>query len=144
MHVSQILSTKGGDVHSISPWASVGELAAELNSRRVGALIVKDASGVLVGIVSERDVVRGLAGDASVGQATVESIMTREVVSIDPDFEVADLARLMTEKRIRHVPVIDGDRNLVGLVSIGDVVKVRMDELETERAALVEYITQGG
>lgn len=144
MHVSQILSTKGADVHSIAPSATVGDLAAELNSRRVGALIVKDSSGTLVGIVSERDVVRGLAGDPLVIQASVESIMTKDVVSIDPDFEVADLARLMTEKRIRHVPVMDEDRNLVGLVSIGDVVKVRMDELETERAALVDYITQGG
>lgn len=144
MHVSQILSTKGADVHSISPSATVNELVAQLNALRVGALIVNDASGVLVGIVSERDVVRGMADDPSVGEMSVESIMTKEVVSIDPDCEVADLARLMTEKRIRHVPVMDGDRNLVGLVSIGDVVKVRMDELETERAALVEYITQGG
>lgn len=144
MHVSQILSTKGKTVHSISPAATVGELAAELNSRRVGALIVKDSFGAVVGIVSERDVVRGLASDASVVDAAVESIMTKEVVSIDPDFEVADLTRLMTEKRIRHVPVIDNDGALVGLVSIGDVVKVRMDELETERAALVDYITHGG
>lgn len=144
MHVSQILSTKGTVVHSISPSATVSELAAELHERRVGALIVKDASGALVGIVSERDVVRGLASDASVVHASVESIMTRDVVSIDLDFEVADLTRLMTEKRIRHVPVIDNGGTLAGLVSIGDVVKVRMDELETERAALVDYITQGG
>ena len=144
MHVSQILSTKGTDVHSIAPAATVAELAAELNSRRVGALIVKDSSGAVVGIVSERDVVRGLASDASVVSAAVESIMTKDVVSIDPDFEVADLTRLMTEKRIRHVPVIDNGGVLVGLVSIGDVVKVRMDELETERAALMDYITQGG
>ncbi|MDA2987701.1 MAG: CBS domain-containing protein [Actinomycetota bacterium] len=144
MHVSQILSTKGTDVHSIAPTGTVAELAAELNSRRVGALIVKDSSGAVVGIVSERDVVRGLASDASVVNAAVESIMTKDVVSIDPDFEVADLTRLMTEKRIRHVPVIDNGGVLVGLVSIGDVVKVRMDELETERAALMEYITQGG
>ena len=144
MHVSQILSTKGTDVHSIAPTATVAELTAELNSRRVGALIVKDSSGAVVGIVSERDVVRGLASDASVVNAAVESIMTKDVVSIDPDFEVADLTRLMTEKRIRHVPVIDNGGVLVGLVSIGDVVKVRMDELETERAALMDYITQGG
>lgn len=144
MHVSQILSAKGTDVHSISPTASVGDLAAELLARRVGALIVKDSSGALVGIVSERDVVRGLARDASLVATPVESIMTKDVVSVEPDFEVADLTRLMTDKRIRHVPVIDNQGTLVGLVSIGDVVKVRMDELETERAALVDYITQGG
>jgi CBS domain-containing protein len=107
-------------------------------------VIVKDPFGAVVGIVSERDVVRGLASDASVVNAAVESIMTKDVVSIDPDFEVADLTRLMTERRIRHVPVIDNDGALVGLVSIGDVVKIRMDELETERAALVDYITHGG
>jgi len=144
MHVSQILSAKGTDVHSISSTASVGDLAAELLARRVGALIVKDSSGALVGIVSERDVVRGLARDASLVATPVESIMTKDVVSVEPDFEVADLTRLMTDKRIRHIPVIDNQGTLVGLVSIGDVVKVRMDELETERAALVDYITQGG
>lgn len=144
MHVSQILSSKGTDVHSIAPASTVAELATELSARRVGALIVKDPSGAVVGIVSERDVVRGLANDPSVVNATVESIMTKDVVSIDPDFEVADLTRLMTEKRIRHVPVIDTNGTLVGLVSIGDVVKIRMDELETERAALVDYITHGG
>lgn len=144
MHVSQILSSKGSDVHSIASTSTVAELAAELSARRVGALIVKDSSGAVVGIVSERDVVRGLASDASVVNAAVESIMTKDVVSVDPDFEVADLTRLMTEKRIRHVPVIDGSGTLAGLVSIGDVVKVRMDELETERAALVDYITHGG
>lgn len=144
MHVAQILSAKGTQVHSIAPTATVGELAAELYARRVGALIVKDSSDTLVGIVSERDVVRGLASDPSLVHSPVESIMTRDVVSIDPDFEVADLTRLMTEKRIRHVPVLDAQGALVGLVSIGDVVKVRMDELETERAALVDYITQGG
>lgn len=144
MHVSQILSSKGSDVHSISPTSTVAELAAELSARRVGALIVKDSFGTVVGIVSERDVVRGLASDASVMNAAVESIMTKDVVSIDRDFEVADLTRLMTEKRIRHVPVIGEDGALVGLVSTGDVVKIRMDELETERAALVDYITHGG
>lgn len=144
MHVSQILSTKGNTVYSISPTASVGELTAELSARRVGALIVKDSSGALVGIVSERDVVRGLARDSSVVNATVESIMTKDVVSVGPDLDVADLTQVMTHKRIRHVPVIDDTGALLGLISIGDVVKVRMDELETERAALVDYITQGG
>lgn len=144
MQVSQILATKGDVVYSITPSATVGELAAALNSHRVGALIVKDAAGAVVGIVSERDVVRGLALDTTVVDATVESIMTRNVVSVGPDLDVADLTHVMTHKRIRHVPVINDADTLLGLVSIGDVVKVRMDELETERAALVDYITQGG
>lgn len=144
MHFTQVLSTKGTHVYSITPDATVGELARQLHERRVGALIVKDVSESIVGIVSERDVIRELALDSDVVGSTVEFIMTKDVVGVGPDFEVADLARLMTEKRIRHVPVIDEQGTLVGLVSIGDVVKVRMDELETERAALVDYITQGG
>lgn len=144
MQVSQILSNKGTDVHSISPAATVAQLVAELRARRVGALVVTDSSGALVGIVSERDVVGGLAEDPALLDAPVDVIMTKDVVTIHPDFEVADLARLMTERRIRHIPVIDGDGELMGLVSIGDVVKIRMDELESERAALVDYITQGG
>ena len=144
MHVTQVLSAKGSYVHSITPQATVGELVRQLHEQRVGALIVKDGSESIVGIVSERDVIRELALDSDVFTSTVESIMTRDVVSVGPDFEVADLTRLMTERRIRHVPVIDDQGSLVGLVSIGDVVKVRMDELETERAALVDYITQGG
>lgn len=144
MQVAQIISGKGQEIYSISPDSAVSDLVAELSAHRVGALLVRDAAGTLVGIVSERDVVRGLAADASLVQASVESIMTKDVVSVRPDFEVSDLTGLMTEKRIRHVPVIDDQGTLVGLVSIGDVVKVRMDELETERAALVDYITQGG
>ena len=144
MHVTQVLSAKGSYVHSITPQATVGELVRQLHELRVGALIVKDGSESIVGIVSERDVIRELALDSDVFTSTVESIMTKDVVSVGPDFEVADLTRLMTERRIRHVPVIDDQGSLVGLVSIGDVVKVRMDELETERAALVDYITQGG
>lgn len=144
MHVSHILLTKDPDVYSISPTSTVAELVEELHARRVGALLVTDTSGTLVGIVSERDVVRGLATNPSLTRETVESIMTKDVVSVAPDFEIADLTRLMTEKRIRHVPVMDPAGDLVGLVSIGDVVKFRMDELETERAALVDYITQGG
>ena len=144
MQVAQILSSKGTEVHSIVPEASVEELVTELATRRIGAMVVTNPSGSVVGIVSERDVVRGLTSDPSIVQSTVQAIMTKDVVSVGPDFEVADLTRLMTEKRIRHVPVIDERGALVGLVSIGDVVKVRMDELETERAALVDYITHGG
>ena len=144
MQVAQILSSKGTEVHSIVPEASVEELVTELATRRIGAMVVTNPSGSVVGIVSERDVVRGLTSDPSIVQSTVQAIMTKDVVSVGPDFEVADLTRLMTERRIRHVPVIDERGALVGLVSIGDVVKVRMDELETERAALVDYITHGG
>ena len=144
MQVSQILSGKGTQVHSIPPKATIEELVTALATHRIGAMVVRDDAGTVVGIVSERDVVRGLTSNASIVQSPVHTIMTKDVVSVSPDVDVAQLAQLMTEKRIRHVPVIDDQGALVGLVSIGDVVKVRMDELETERAALVGYITQGG
>jgi len=114
MQVAQIISGKGQEIYSISPDSAVSDLVAELSAHRVGALLVRDAAGTLVGIVSERDVVRGLATDASLVQASVESIMTKDVVSVRPDFEVSDLTGLMTEKRIRHVPVIDDQGTLVG------------------------------
>lgn len=144
MQVSQILTTKGNDVYSISPDASVAALVADLNAHRVGALVVRGTNGDLVGIVSERDVVKAMAGNPSIMDATVASLMTSDVVTVSADAAVADVMRLMTERRFRHLPVLDDDGELIGLVSIGDVVKNRMDELETEREALVDYITQGG
>lgn len=144
MHVSQILTTKGTDVFSIAPDATVAQLVSSLTDHRVGALLVTDAQSDFVGIVSERDVVRALAEDPNAASATVASIMTSSVVTVSADAEVSDVMRLMTERRFRHLPVLDDSGQLVGLISIGDVVKNRMDELETEREALVGYITHGG
>lgn len=142
MHVSQILTTKGNDVYSIAPDASVADLVADLHRYGVGALLVRGAAGDLVGIVSERDVVRAMASNSGAVESTVASLMTTEVVTVSYDAPVADVMRLMTERRFRHLPVLDGEGTLIGLVSIGDVVKNRIDELEAEREALVEYITQ--
>lgn len=142
MHVSQILTTKGNDVYSIAPDASVADLVADLHRHGVGALLVRGAAGDLVGIVSERDVVRAMASNSGAVEATVASLMTTEVVTVSYDAAVADVMRLMTERRFRHLPVLDEEGTLIGLVSIGDVVKNRIDELEAEREALVEYITQ--
>lgn len=144
MHLTQILSSKGGEVFSISPNATVAELVRRLHSHRVGALLVQDEADHVVGIVSERDVVRGMATDSKISDARVATIMTADVVTVTANTDVAELSRLMTERRIRHVPVIDESGGVIGLISIGDVVKVRMDELESERAALVDYITHGG
>lgn len=144
MQVTSILSGKGHNVHDISPQASVAALVAALAEHRVGALLVRDPSHEIVGIVSERDVVRALASDPSALESPVASIMTSDVVTVSDKADVAELMRVMTDRRIRHVPVIDDSGELVGLVSIGDVVKHRMDELESERSALVDYITQGG
>lgn len=142
MHVSQILTTKGNDVYSIAPDASVADLVADLHRYGVGALLVRGAAGDLVGIVSERDVVRAMASNSGAVESTVASLMTTEVVTVSYDAPVADVMRLMTERRFRHLPVLDAEGTLIGLVSIGDVVKNRIDELEAEREALVEYITQ--
>ena len=144
MRVAQILTNKGGDIFAITPEATVADLVRTLADRRVGALLVRGADGALAGIVSERDIVRALGSRETVMNDPIASIMTTDVVTVSQDADVSDLMRLMTERRIRHVPVVDEDDSIVGVVSIGDVVKNRMDELETERAALMDYITQGG
>jgi len=159
MRVSQILSHKGREIFSIPPESSVIDLVHTLAEKKVGALLVSGTDRTIAGIVSERDIVRALGTHASSKHASskhdqashesvlhlpVASIMTSDVVTVSPDTEISDLMRLMTERRIRHVPVVDEDNTLVGMVSIGDVVKDRMDELESEHAALVDYITQGG
>ncbi len=144
MRVLQILTNKGGDIFAITPEATVADLVRTLAERRVGALLVREAGGALAGIVSERDIVRALGSREAVLNDPIASIMTTDVVTVSQEADVSDLMRLMTERRIRHVPVVDEDDSLVGVVSIGDVVKNRMDELESERAALMDYITQGG
>lgn len=144
MHVSQILSTKGTDVYSIGPDASLSELVRSLTDHRVGALLVTGSDTDFVGIVSERDVVKALANNVDPATCSVASIMTSSVVTVSADADVADVMKLMTERRFRHLPVLNDTGALIGLISIGDVVKNRMDELESEREALVDYITHGG
>jgi CBS domain-containing protein len=144
MRVLQILTNKGSEIFAITPEASVAELVRTLADRKVGALLVRTPKGQIAGIVSERDIVRALGSRETVLQDPVSSIMTTDVVTVSHDADVSDLMRLMTDQRVRHVPVVDEGNELVGVVSIGDVVKNRMDELEAERSALMDYITQGG
>ena len=144
MQVTSILTNKGQQIFSISPDATVSELVEALCERRVGALLVLGSSGDIVGIVSERDVVRALGTNPGALANTVAAIMTTDVVTASDQADVAELMQVMTERRIRHIPVLDESGALAGLVSIGDVVKNRMDELEAERSALMDYITQGG
>jgi len=144
MQVTSILTNKGQEIFSISPDATVSELVEVLCERRVGALLVLGSSGDIVGIVSERDVVRALGTNPGALANTVAAIMTTDVVTASDQADVAELMQVMTERRIRHIPVLDESGALAGLVSIGDVVKNRMDELEAERSALMDYITQGG
>lgn len=139
MRIADVLKNKGADVVTVGPSATVTELIAALAERNVGALPVVDG-GSLVGIVSERDVVRRLhAGGASVLAATVAEIMTTGVITCAPGDDAADLAGVMTRRRFRHLPVVV-DGQLVGIVSIGDLVKARIDLLESEREQLQSYI----
>ena len=139
MRIADVLRGKGSDVLTVAPSASVTELLALLATRNVGALPVVEG-GRLVGIVSERDVVRRLhGGGAGLLDARVDDIMTTDVTTCSPSDSAVDLARVMTEGRFRHLPVCEDDR-LCGIVSIGDLVKARIDQLESERAQLQSYI----
>lgn len=142
MLLSSILATKGDFVATIAPEATVGDLAAALSHHRVGALVVSRDGRTILGIASERDVVKALAHSASALSEPVSAIMTADVFTAAPETHVDELMVAMTERRFRHVPVTDEHDALVGIVSIGDIVKTRMDELEGERTRLLEYITQ--
>ena len=140
MRISEVLRAKGDQVVTIGPAATVRDLVAVLAEHNIGAVVVASDSTTVQGIVSERDVVRRLADGPEVLDASVESIMTAEVHSAEPSEPVDSLMRLMTEQRIRHVPVmIDG--SLAGIISIGDVVKSRIGELEFERDQLTSYVS---
>jgi CBS domain-containing protein len=143
VQISQLLRHKDPHVVTVEPSASVRDALALLAGHRIGALVVSSGDGAVDGIVSERDVVRGLhdAGP-SVLDDPVSALMTAEVHTCPPGASVHDLARTMTDHRVRHVPVTQ-DGRLLGIVSIGDVVKARLDELEEERAHLVDYIQTG-
>ena len=143
MHVSGLLDSKGTRVVTVSPGATVADVAALLATHRIGAVVVSTEGTLIDGVVSERDIVRALAArGASALDETAAAIMTREVFTCQPDTTVEQVMGLMTERRIRHVPVLV-DGHLGGIISIGDVVKHRMSELETETQVLHEYIAHG-
>jgi CBS domain-containing protein len=141
MRITDVLRRKGDLVVTIAPDDSVRTLLDALARHRVGALVVSRGDGSVDGIVSERDVVRRLQMlGADVLDLPVSSIMTTAVHTCSPDDSIADLMLLMTERRVRHVPVVV-DGRLRGIVSIGDVVKNRIEELQSERDHLTAYIT---
>lgn len=142
MRINDVLRGKARqDVVTIQPGASVRELIALLAEHNVGAVIVSSDGSSLDGIVSERDVVRRLTQGTSALEGTVDQIMSTGVQTCEGSEAVTDLMHLMTEHRIRHVPVLT-DGVLTGIVSIGDVVKHRIDELEFERDQLDQYLHQ--
>lgn len=140
MRVADILRAKGNDVVTVSANASVRDAIRQLGEHGIGALVVSDDGVTVEGIISERDVVRSIAatgGDAL--DTPVQQVMTSSVVTCSTDDGLRELAQLMTEGRFRHLPVVADDQ-LCGMVSIGDVVKRRLDSLETEREHLTNYI----
>lgn len=140
MRISDLLRHKGDRVVTIRPERPVTELLEMLSANAVGALVVSVDGHTVDGIVSERDVVRGLHRSGPVLlERPVDEIMSRQVRTCPPQTELDELMRLMTDGRFRHVPVLEGGR-LAGIISIGDVVKHRIDELEGERDQLQAYI----
>jgi len=144
MKIGEVLRAKPeGGVVTITPDAGARELIAKLAEHNVGALIVSSDGETVEGIVSERDVVRHLHHDGTVVNNTVGAIMTDVVETCAPDSTLDDLMEVMTRRRFRHVPVVQ-DGKLVGIVSIGDVVKHKLSQLEFERDQLDSYVHQGG
>ena len=142
MLVDQILDGKGRAVATVAPDATVADAVAALGAHNVGALVVSGDGRTVEGILSERDVVRGLAGDADVLQRRVRELMATDVSTCHGRSDIEELMATMTAGRFRHLPVVD-DGELCGIVSIGDVVKARIDELATEAEQLVGYIRDG-
>lgn len=143
MRIADILHTKGADVLTIRPDATVRDLVTKLAENNVGALVVTGDGTSVDGIVSERDVVRCVHAGADALDQQVAKIMTTDVALSEPTETVDHLMQLMTDRRIRHVPVVV-DGRLGGIISIGDVVKSRIGELEFEREQLSSYIAGSG
>ena len=143
MLIGQILAAKGGEVATTRPDATIGEVARLLKDKHIGAVVVNDAAGRLCGIISERDIARGVAEHgADLPGIKVAQLMTADVVTCAPEDGVEKLMQTMTARRVRHLPVVK-DGRMVGIISIGDVVKHRLEELETETHMLHDYIAGG-
>ena len=143
MLVSDLIKRKGSAVTTAPPETTVATLLDLLAEHRIGAVVVS-ADGGVDGIVSERDVVRALrTAGAALLDAPISTVMTSDVAVTGPGDTVEDMMRLMTDRRIRHVPVVTQDGRLAGIISIGDVVKSRIDELEADRDQLIGYIQSG-
>ncbi len=140
MTVAAILRRKGHDVASVAPTDKVSVIVGELASHRIGALLVRDSAGQLLGIVSERDIVRQLARHgAATLDMTAAQLMTRGLHTVTSSTSVATAMAVMTESRVRHLPVLDGE-DLAGMISIGDVVKARLDQQEQDVDSLKAYV----
>jgi CBS domain-containing protein len=145
MNVDGILASKGRSVRTIEPEATAGEAIRRLCSERVGALVVSEDGSRIQGIISDRGITCAIAEHGiEVMEATVRSIMTEKVITCAADDTVSGLMVVMTQRRIRHIPVADEKGLLIGIISIGDVVKNRLDEIQSEADAMREYIAGAG
>ncbi|MFQ5784783.1 MAG: CBS domain-containing protein [Alphaproteobacteria bacterium] len=140
MHVSDILGEKGTDVITTGPDETVGATARLLNVKRIGVVMVCDAAGKLSGVISERDIIRAVSvhGERALDMR-VREVMTADVVTCKPDDTISDVMKVMTVGRFRHLPVME-DGEIKGVVSIGDVVKHRLEETELESQVLRDYM----
>ncbi|MDE0726345.1 MAG: CBS domain-containing protein [Alphaproteobacteria bacterium] len=143
MHVERILALKGNDVISVTTNETIGVAANILSENRIGAILVRDDDGFVRGVLSERDIVRGLAdlGSRCLETGVVE-LMTRDVVFCGPEDDIDTIMAIMTDRRIRHLPVMR-ENQLLGIISIGDVVKFRIEEIKSEADAMRQYIATG-
>ena len=140
MNVDSILKTKGNVVVTVAPGEKISVAAAKLKREKIGALVVSEDRIGVSGILSERDIARALADHgAGLGELTVGDLMTRNVITCGPNDTVEELMTTMTERRIRHLPVMT-DGALCGIISIGDVVKIRLEEIQREAESLRAYI----
>lgn len=140
MNVAQILGNKGRDVVSVQPHRTLAEAIRTLGEKRIGAVVVTGADGNLLGILSERDIIRAMAeGGAAALEQPVSRVMTGRVVTCRSETSTDELMEIMTVGRFRHLPVVENGR-IVGIVSIGDVVKHRVAEIEAESRAMRDYI----
>ena len=143
MDVRAILRAKGSEVATAAPGTTIADAVAMLTERMIGALVVTDGGGALVGIISERDIVRGLAEQgAAFLDCRIEICMASPVETCAPGDSDREILALMTDRRFRHLPVVE-DGRLIGIVSIGDVVKSRIDGVMAEADALRDYIVRG-
>lgn len=142
MDIESILAVKGRAVSTIKPETRVAEAVRRMRAERIGALVISDDGSRIQGIISDRGIMQAIADHGvDVMDQPIESIMAREVVTCSPRDRVGSLMRLMTDRRIRHIPVVKEDGLLYGLISIGDVVKHRLDEVQREAEAMREYIS---
>ena len=140
MILSDLLRQKSNDIFKIKSTASIADAAIALTDKKIGALLVEDDSGKIAGIISERDIVGGMGPHgADLHDVPVSELMTTKLIKCAPNDTVLEAMAMMTDRRIRHLPVFDGD-DLVGLISVGDLVKCRISEVQAEAEAMRQYI----